>query len=118
MNSKSLPQPVYSVSYNTRDPMLYMYGKNTSSYITSGVLRLVEGFTTTFLVVFLLVTGLRLYARTRLLESGFRLDDGRMTYPMHVSVSDNDHDLGVCRSSCCISGTPILFVAMRSKEHE
>lgn len=38
-------------------------------------LPLVEGLTTFFLIFFVLVTGLRLYARIFLLESGFRIDD-------------------------------------------
>lgn len=40
-------------------------------------LRVVEALTTVFFVLFVVVTALRLYARTRLLESGFRLDDSR-----------------------------------------
>lgn len=75
----SLPQPIASLSYTTKGPGLYLYGKTTLSTVSPSLVHLAEGLTTFFLVLFVAITALRIYARTRLLESGFRLDDGMFT---------------------------------------
>lgn len=73
------------------DPVWDEFGSETkpnSPYIEPSSLQIVAGLTTVFLVLFIIITLLRLYARARMLESGFRMDDGELNRNCHLSSQD------------------------------
>lgn len=73
----------------------------------------ITGLTVFFLILFVLVTGLRLYARIRLLRIGFRWDDGKcwqgemgsVTRSGGMMITDANRGSHFGRVSMCINGT-------------